>query len=65
MLRRFAVTLVGILGLSLNPAARAANDCKLARMLELPVTMSGLRPLVGVKTARTHSFWPIAAPSTA
>ena len=56
MLRRLAVTLSGILGLSLTPVALASN-CKLARILEIPVTMQGMRPLVNVQINGTDTLF--------
>ena len=43
MLRRLAVALIGIWGVSLTPAAAfaAAEGCKLGVILQLPITMSG------------------------
>ena len=56
MLRRLAVTLLGILGLLLSPVAPAGN-CKLGRLLELPITMHGLRPLVSVQINGTDTLF--------
>jgi tetratricopeptide (TPR) repeat protein len=56
MLRRFVVTLLGILGLSLSPVAPAAK-CQLGRLLEIPVTMHGLRPLVNVQINGTDTLF--------
>lgn len=50
MLRALAVAFLGIWGISLVPAAWAADQkCKLGIILKLPVTMSGFRPLVDAK----------------
>jgi tetratricopeptide (TPR) repeat protein/predicted aspartyl protease len=50
MFRRFAVALIGTLGLALASAgAFAASACKLGVLVQLPVTMQGLRPLVPIK----------------
>jgi tetratricopeptide (TPR) repeat protein len=50
MLRRLTAALIGILGLSLAPlATAAADDCKLLRLAELPITMKGMRPTVAAK----------------
>jgi tetratricopeptide (TPR) repeat protein/predicted aspartyl protease len=54
MLRRLTVTLIGILGLLLTPVAPAAT-CHLGRILELPITMNGLRPLVNVQVNGTDT----------
>ena len=56
MLRRVAITLVGILGLWLTPVA-FAGKCNLARLLEIPVTMHGLRPLVSVQINGTDTLF--------
>src|ERR1700745_882070 len=70
MLRRLAVTLLGILGLS--PVAFAGKG-KLALMLEIPITMHGLRPLVSVRIngidtlflADSGAFYSMISPAAA
>src|SRR6202012_3656907 len=57
MLRRLTVTLSGILGLLLLAPVALASSCKLGRMLELPVTMYGLRPLVNVQINGTDTMF--------
>jgi cytochrome c-type biogenesis protein CcmH/NrfG/predicted aspartyl protease len=56
MLGRLAVTLLGILGPSLAPLA-FAEKCKLARILEIPVTMHGLQPMVNVRINDTDTLF--------
>jgi tetratricopeptide (TPR) repeat protein/predicted aspartyl protease len=46
--RRVGFAGLAILGLSISPA-RAFADCKIAELAELPVTMSGLKPLISAK----------------
>ncbi len=46
--RRVGLAGLAILGLSISPA-RAFADCKIAKLAELPVTMSGLKPLISAK----------------
>src|ERR1700761_6361353 len=57
MLRRLTVSLSGILGLLLLAPVALAGSCKLGRMLELPVTMNGLRPLVNVQINGTDTLF--------
>jgi tetratricopeptide (TPR) repeat protein/predicted aspartyl protease len=40
---------IALLSLSFPAAAKAANTCKLGRVAELPITMSGYRPLLTAK----------------
>lgn len=51
MLRTLAVALIGIGGVLLTPvgAFAASSGCKLAILLELPVTMNGLKPVADTK----------------
>jgi tetratricopeptide (TPR) repeat protein/predicted aspartyl protease len=60
-------------GVSALPASAAENKCKIGQLLELPVTMSGLRPLVPVtingKTVRmmadSGAFYSLISPGPA
>jgi tetratricopeptide (TPR) repeat protein/predicted aspartyl protease len=74
MFRPFALALTGILGFSLAPAAAfAAGDCKLGILVQLPVTMQGLEPLVPVKingsdamfVADSGAFFSMMTPAAA
>lgn len=76
MLRRLAVTLIGIWGVSLTPAAAlaAAEGCKLGVFLQLPITMSGsLKPMADAKInghdvtllIDSGAFYSMLSPSTA
>jgi tetratricopeptide (TPR) repeat protein/predicted aspartyl protease len=47
LLAQFAA--IAILSLLLMPGARAADGCKLGKVAELPITMSGFRPLISAK----------------
>lgn len=76
MLRRLAVSLIGILGASLTPATAfaASDDCKLKILLELPITMGGsFRPMADAKInghdvtllIDSGAFYSMLSPSTA